>query len=124
VQIEMQTAVLPVGLELFRYIPWTAVARQMSQGLSPISTTPGSFAGNGAARTSTMWETRSCASVLFNQNAVSKTVVSDCGPRPAAHEAGALLHCYHPLGRRLRCPAATDQAHADGRFRVSDPTEY
>ena len=39
----MQTAVLPMGLELFRYLPWTAVARHMSQGLSPISTTLGKF---------------------------------------------------------------------------------
>jgi len=44
-------------------------------------------------------------------------------PRAPAHEAAALLHCNHPLGRRPRCPAATDQAHGDGRFRVSDPTE-
>ena len=42
-QIEMQPAVLPVGLGLFRYLPWAALARHISQGLSPISTTLGKF---------------------------------------------------------------------------------
>jgi hypothetical protein len=84
----MQTAVLPVGLGLFRYLPWTAVARHMSKGLSPISTTLGKSRWKRCRKNFNEVGTRSCASVLFNQNAVSKTVVSDCGPRAPAHEAG------------------------------------
>jgi malonate transporter len=40
--------------------------------------------------------------------------------------AWLLLRRASPLlpSRQPRFPAATDQAHADGRCRVSDPTEY
>ncbi len=64
----MQTAVLPVRLGLLRYLPWTAVARHMSQGLSPISATLGKFRWKQCRTNFNEVGTRSCASILFNQN--------------------------------------------------------
>jgi hypothetical protein len=57
-----------------------------------------------------------------NRTAHSQKLVTRVSNGTCAHEAGALLHCYHPLGRQSRCPAGSNSR--DGRCRVSDATEY
>jgi hypothetical protein len=87
----MQTAVLPVRLGLFRYLPWTAVAHHMPQGLSSISTTLRKSRWKRCRTNFNEVGARPCASVLFNQNACACDRLEE-NDRPLSRDLAEILN--------------------------------